>query len=58
MADYFFALSRNEKKEPDEDLPPITRSLQGVLANSSVKESDYKKYLEKISLNRNSSQNH
>jgi len=46
VADYFSLLSE-ELDEEDHDVPPITRSLHGVLKNSGVKEEDYREHLER-----------
>jgi antitoxin component of RelBE/YafQ-DinJ toxin-antitoxin module len=52
VTDYFRALTRQElipanPREPwKNDLPPITRSLVGSLAGSSLKEEDYLRYLD------------
>ena len=45
VSDFFASLSKKPAIE-DEDLPPITRSLCGIIKNSPVDESDYKKHLE------------
>ncbi len=45
VSDYFKALQIKEKKEKQEELPPKTASLSGIL-KSKPNERDYKKYLE------------
>jgi len=45
VSEYFKYITSKELKS-EEDLPPIVKSLFGPLANSDVKKSDYKKYLE------------
>ena len=45
VADYFSLLVR-QNQTTDSELPPITRSLIGILSSSSIEESDYRKYLE------------
>jgi len=45
VAGFFEALSRQPENAP-EKLPPITRSLQGVLKGSELSEADYKRHLE------------
>ena len=45
VADYFNYITSKELKS-GADLPPVTKSLYGALANSKVNESYYKKYLE------------
>jgi hypothetical protein len=49
VADYFALLEpTTEPEEPPrlDALPPITRSLFGVLADGEVDEEDYRRYLE------------
>ncbi len=45
VADYFSTLDEDVSTELS-DLPPITRSLSGILKNTSVTEQDYYDYLE------------
>ncbi len=45
VADYFSLLVQNNQTT-DSDLPPVTRSLIGILS-SSINEEDYRQYLEK-----------
>lgn len=45
VADYFSLLVR-ENQTADSELPPITRSLIGILSSSSIDASDYHQYLE------------
>lgn len=46
VAEYFFSLaSQNEKQQ--QQIPPITQSLRGILRGAKVDEQDYKQYLEK-----------
>ena len=45
VAEYFNYITSKELKS-EADLPPVVKSLYGSLANSDIKESDYKKYLE------------
>jgi 3-oxoacyl-(acyl-carrier-protein) synthase len=48
VADYFRALSRSRRDKPeDEDLPPLTRSLAGALADANVDEEDYRAHLDR-----------
>ena len=46
VADYF-ALLAGELDEGEGDVPPITRSLHGVLRDRGVEEGDYQDYLER-----------
>lgn len=45
VADYF-ALIEREEVPPDQELPPITASLSGILKNTDTKKEDYKAHLE------------
>jgi hypothetical protein len=45
VGDYFRTLDSGER--PDEELPPLTRSLYGILAGSGLGEKDYRDHLEK-----------
>lgn len=45
VSDYFQALQSQKREKGDEELPPRTASLSGVL-KKSVDEADYKKHLE------------
>lgn len=45
VADYFALIESNQPKQKQE-LPPITKSLSGILEDIDVQEEDYKKYLE------------
>jgi hypothetical protein len=45
VADYFKLLTTDTAKPPSSSAP-ITQSLRGVLRDSKLDESDYKKYLE------------
>lgn len=44
VADYFRALEAEHKE--DQDLAPLTRSLQGILRDSPLDERDHRKHLE------------
>ena len=44
VAEFFEALSRQPENTSGE-LPPITRSLQGILKNADLSEADYKTHL-------------
>lgn len=49
VEEYFRLLMMSVNQETDhieEDLPPITKSLLGILAESNNNEDDYKRYLE------------
>ena len=47
VSDYLFSLVSNENEVHVGDIPPITRSMKGVLANDGeVSERNYKDYLE------------
>ena len=41
----YFEILIEEKPEAAGELPPLTKSLKGVLKNSRVQEKDYKRYL-------------
>jgi hypothetical protein len=43
VADYFALLDR---QEPDETLPPLTRSLHGALRGATTDKGEYRKHLE------------
>lgn len=43
VADYF---SRLTAPQPSADIPPVTRSLKGILKSANVNEKTYQKYLE------------
>jgi hypothetical protein len=45
VADFFDLLSKQPEIE-DKELPPITRSLYGIIELSQIDEEDYKKHLE------------
>ena len=45
VADYF-ALIEAEQSSSNQELPPITASLAGILKNVDIHEDDYRKYLE------------
>lgn len=45
VADFFESLS-HQPATGNDDLPPITRSLYGIIKESPVDEDDYKKHLE------------
>ena len=45
VADYFALLDKLPEVVA-QDLPPITRSLQGALDDANISEKEYKKYLE------------
>ncbi len=45
VADFFSLLIR-QNQTSESELPPVTRSLIGILSSSSVDESDYHHYLE------------
>ena len=47
VADYFALLDEPLELRKREDLPPLTRSLAGVLKGSDVSEKDYYEYLER-----------
>ena len=44
IADYFKTL--DEKTLNESNLPPITKSLQGIIKKTNIHKEDYKKYLE------------
>ncbi|MCB1034958.1 MAG: antitoxin [Acidobacteria bacterium] len=44
VEDYFRAVTK--PSEPEEDLPPLVRSLRGCIEGSGVEEDDYRRYLE------------
>ena len=46
VADYFEALTKKELAGDIIELPPNVKALSGILADSNIDESDYKKYLE------------
>ena len=46
VADYLALLGADQPDE-DQDLPPITRSLHGVLKGSRLDEGDYRRHLER-----------
>lgn len=46
VANYFEALESPEKKQFEESLPPITKSIVGVLEGGSASEKDYRTFLE------------
>lgn len=46
VANYFEALESPEKDRIEESLPPITKSLVGVLEGVDISKEDYRKYLE------------
>jgi hypothetical protein len=46
VANYFEALESPQKGRFEEALPPITKSLAGVLKGASFSEKDYQSYLE------------
>jgi hypothetical protein len=46
MVEDYFALLTERPDEPDDELPPITRSLKGAFGGGEVTEDDYYKYLE------------
>jgi len=52
ITDYLSLLAANptQEAESDAELPPITRSLVGILQQSDIDEDDYHKYLEKKSV--------
>lgn len=45
VADYF-ALIETEKSSANNNLPPITASLVGILKNKEIQKDSYKKHLE------------
>lgn len=45
VADYFRVITEASPTSPS-SVPPITKSLRGLLKNSGVDEADYKRYLE------------
>jgi len=49
VADYLLCLTRAQSSQPEMDdfkeLPPLTRSLKGILRGKKIAEKDYKKYL-------------
>ena len=45
VADYF-SLLVGQNQTADSQLPPVTRSLIGILSSPSIDESDYHQYLE------------
>lgn len=49
VANYFKAIDEptaDKTSSSEEDLPPITRSLAGVLRETDIDETDYREYLE------------
>ncbi len=42
----YFSLMDSEKSDVDTDIPPLTKSLVGILRGSQVDERDYLRYLE------------
>lgn len=46
IADYFYLLTTMENKSLLKVIPPITKSLKGILSKTTINEDDYKKYLE------------
>ena len=46
VANYFEALESDQKSSFKDALPPITKSLVGVLNGASVSKKDYRSYLE------------
>jgi len=44
ITDYFKIL--DEKTLKESNLPPITKSLHGIIKKTNINEDDYKKYLE------------
>ena len=47
VEEYFLLLTRiTEETDSEEELPPITQSLSGVLAGYSIEEEDYHRHLE------------
>ncbi|MFV1884077.1 MAG: DUF6364 family protein [Balneola sp.] len=46
VANYFEALESSEKEHFEESLPPITKSLVGVLEETPSSEQDYRTFLE------------
>jgi hypothetical protein len=49
IADYLFLITQktSHKMPKQKRLPPITRSLKGILHGKEVREEDYKKYIRK-----------
>ena len=43
---YFAVLGKTTPSLPEQDLPPVTRSLWGLLEGISVEEHEYQDYLE------------
>ena len=46
IADYLYLLTGKLSVSYDEPIPPLTKSLKGILHHKKVAEADYKKYLE------------
>lgn len=47
VEEYFLLLTKmTEDTDPEEELPPITQSLSGVLAGYNIEEEDYHRHLE------------
>ncbi len=44
-----FSLLDQERSDVDRGIPPLTKSLVGILRNFQVDEGDYRRYLEKKS---------
>lgn len=44
-----FSLLDQERSDVDRGIPPLTKSLVGILRNAQVDEADYRRYLEKKS---------
>jgi hypothetical protein len=45
IADYLFLLTAKSSKKDHEEMPPLTRTLKGILHGTKVREEDYNKHL-------------
>lgn len=46
IANYFLSITQDEFKHNSQEMPPITRSLKGILRNKKVSKKDYLTYIE------------
>lgn len=46
ISDYLLLITHNIEISQEDELPPITRSLKGILRGKKIDEDDYKKYIE------------
>lgn len=50
VANYFNALESEQSEQPDKSnvtIPPVTKSLVGILSDADLDEKDYRAYIEK-----------